>query len=87
MILGREKEKETLICCSTYLLIHWLILVCVLTGDETRNLGPLGQCSDQLSYLARARVSFLYEGHLKLMLNTLACFSLDCLVVCYRGPS
>ena len=29
-------------CCSTYLCIHWLILVCALTGDQTHNLGVLG---------------------------------------------
>ena len=33
----REREKvrqrKTSICCSTYLCIHWLILVCALTGD------------------------------------------------------
>ena len=38
----RGKEKETLICFSTYLCIHWLILVCALTGDQTHNLGILG---------------------------------------------
>ena len=34
-----KKERETLICCSTYLCICWLILVCALTGDPTCNLG------------------------------------------------
>ena len=34
-----ERKIETLICCSTYLCIHWLILVCALSGDRTRNLG------------------------------------------------
>ena len=28
-------EGETLICFSTYLCIHWLILLCALTGDRT----------------------------------------------------
>ena len=42
-----------LVCCSTYLCIHWLILTCTLTGDQTYNLGILVQCSNQLScYLA-----------------------------------
>ena len=36
------RERETSICCSTYLCIHWLILVCALTGDRTRNLGLSG---------------------------------------------
>ena len=47
----REKEKggrkrEALIACSTYLCIHWLILMCALTGNFTRNLGVLGHCSN-----------------------------------------
>ena len=29
----RKGERETLICCSTYLCIHRLILLCALTGD------------------------------------------------------
>ena len=40
-----------------YLRIHWLILVCVLAGDQTHNLDILGQHSTQLSYLARAPFS------------------------------
>ena len=43
------------ICFSTYLCIHWLILVCALTGDRTHNLGMWRCCSKQLSYLARAQ--------------------------------
>ena len=31
--LGRGGETETLICCPTYLYIHWLLLVCALTRD------------------------------------------------------
>ena len=42
----RAREKETSICCSTYLfmlsLIHCLILICALTGNQTCNLGLLG---------------------------------------------
>ena len=32
-------EGDISICFSTYLCIHWLILVCALTGDQTCNLG------------------------------------------------
>ena len=41
---GGERERETSICCSTYLCTHWLILVCALTltGDGTHILGALG---------------------------------------------
>ena len=46
------EERETSICCSTYLCIYWLILVCALTGDSTRNLDVLGRHSNQLSYPA-----------------------------------
>ena len=40
---GREREtkRETLICWSSYLCIHWLILVYALTRDRTCNLGIL----------------------------------------------
>ena len=55
----REKgERETLIC-STYLCIHQLIPVCVLTRDGTCKLGVLGKHSNQLSYPARAWSSFV----------------------------
>ena len=32
-LLNREREKKALIYCSTYGNIHWLILVCALTGN------------------------------------------------------
>ena len=52
---GQEKErKETSICCSTHLCIHWLLLVGALTGVWTRNLGILGQWCNQVSYYVRA---------------------------------
>ena len=34
----RVRERETSVCCSTYSCTHWLILVCVLTRDQTHNL-------------------------------------------------
>ena len=51
LILEREegRERETLVCCSPYLCIHWLIFVCALTGDQTHNLGTSGQRSTQPS--------------------------------------
>ena len=54
----REGERETLICCSTYLCTHWSIL----TGDRTHNLGVLGRCSNQLSYPARQNYSHFLMG-------------------------
>ena len=47
LILERrgETHTHTSICCSTYLCIYWLILVCALTRDQTHNLGISGQCS------------------------------------------
>ena len=51
----RKRERETSVCCSTHLCIHWLILVWALTGDRTHNLGVLGQHSDHLSCLARVK--------------------------------
>ena len=38
--LGRE--GATWIYCSTYLCIHWLLLVCALTRDQTQNFGVIG---------------------------------------------
>ena len=40
-----------MICCSTYICIHWLLLICTLTGDRTHSLGA---SSNQPNYLARA---------------------------------
>ena len=54
LILEREEERETSTCCSTYVCIHWLLIVCALTGDQTHNLSVLGQRSNKLSYPARA---------------------------------
>ena len=48
------RERETLICCFTYLSIHWLILVCAPTGDRTLKLGYMGWSSNQLTCPARA---------------------------------
>ena len=46
---GRERERERnsdrSFRCSTYLWIHWLLLVCALTGDGTCNLGLSGRLS------------------------------------------
>ena len=44
---------KTLICCFTYLCIHWLLLVCALARVWTHNLGVLGWHSNQLSYPAK----------------------------------
>ena len=54
LIVERGREREILVCCSTYLCIHWLILVFALIGDQTQNLAILSQCCNHLSYLARA---------------------------------
>ena len=55
-----DRQIDTPIYCSTYLCIHWLILVCALTRDQTHNLGVLGRCSNQLSHPVRASVT-LFE--------------------------
>ena len=56
--LEREegREKRTSVCNSNSWHIHWLLLICTLTGDWTCNLGVLGQYSNQLSSLARTTV-------------------------------
>lgn len=38
---GRE-DRETSICCFTYLFIHWWTLMHALTRDQTGNLGSWG---------------------------------------------
>ena len=38
----RKGERERLICFIIYLCIHWLILVCALTGGGTHKLVLLG---------------------------------------------
>ena len=50
---------NTLICCSIYQCIHWLLLIDTLTQHQIHNLGVLGQRSNQLSYLARSPSLFL----------------------------
>ena len=59
----RERQAERDICCSTYLCIHWFILVCALTLDLTRNFGVSG-CSNQLSHLDRAKLHSFTCGYL-----------------------
>ena len=64
LILEKRRKRETLICCSTYLCIHWLILVRALTGDGTCNVGGSGWCSDQLNYPARTEGLFVETNFL-----------------------
>ena len=63
LILEREwkgkRKKETSICCSAYLCIHCLLLLCALTRDRTHNLGIWGWRSNQVSCPARAHCTFL----------------------------
>ena len=42
--------EKRLTRCSTYLCIHWLLLVCALTWHKTSKLGISGGRSNQLSY-------------------------------------
>ena len=55
----RQRERER-ICCSTYLCIHWLFLVCALSRDGTLHFGVSGWRSNQLSYLAGAALSLVF---------------------------
>ena len=48
-------ERQTSISYSTHPCIHWLIIVCALIGDQIRNPGVLGLCSNQMSHLVRSR--------------------------------
>ena len=85
----RERDRQTLICCSTYLCIHWLILVCALIGYQTHNLGVLGWCPNQLSYPARASwAGFYWFPHhpLNTWLRAFLCSSLV-LSISFPGAS
>lgn len=64
----RQRQRDWLICCSTYLWIHWLILVCALTGDQTSNVGVSWQCSNQLSY--RSGLPFISNSVFKCIIKT-----------------
>ena len=55
-----DRDWHWLTCCSTYLCIHWLILVHALTRDKIRILGVLGWHSNQLSYPARTSISIFW---------------------------
>lgn len=59
MKVKEDRKRETLIRCSTYLWVQWLILVCVLTKDRTFNLGIWEWHSNQLSYMDRTLLSIL----------------------------
>ena len=63
------RERETLICFSTYLFIHWLFGVWALTRDRTCNLGISGQLYNQLSYLTRANFSNVLSSLSTLLRN------------------
>ena len=63
----KERERETLICCSTYWCIYLLILLCTLTGDWTHNFGVSGRHSNQPSYPARAVFVFLILVFVKIL--------------------
>ena len=63
LIWGRE--RNTLICYSTYQCIYWLFPPCTLTGDQIWNVGVSGQHSNHLShpagviYVFRTRLAHL----------------------------
>lgn len=48
-----ECEEERIITLSFRVFMHLLILVCALTGYQTRNPGELGWCSIRLNQPAR----------------------------------
>ena len=64
----REGEGGIPLCRSIYLRIHWLILACALTGDQTCNLGVLGH-SNQLNYPARATLASLTHFHTSMIFS------------------
>lgn len=77
--VGRQRERETRISCSTYLCIHWLILECALTGDWTRNISFWGWRSDPLNYPARTILCVSISFSLKIFLRLTGRVTLSCL--------
>lgn len=72
----REREKET-DCWSTYLCIHWVILIYAQIRDRTCNLGVSGWHSNQSSYPARTfYVSLRLELKVKFCALVLLCSDL-----------
>ena len=58
---GRETDRQTDIdLLSTHFCIHWLILLCALTGDRTCSFGASGWCSNQRSCPTRAKGNHLW---------------------------
>lgn len=60
---GRQKERETSVCHSTYFCVHWLTHICALTGDGIQNLGMYwdGTLTDQgFFFLFKFLVLFSY---------------------------
>ena len=53
-----EKERETLMCCSSYLCIHQLILLRALTRGWSHNLGASQWHAKELSCAVRAHHPF-----------------------------
>ena len=79
----REREKKTSL--FHFLCIHWLLLVCALTRDWTHNPGVLGQCSNQLNYLASVHLRMIW-----VKLRTSGChqfWRLDALLAQQNPPS
>ena len=59
LILERERgmgdrEREKHLSTVPTVCIHWFLLVCTLTRDQTCNLDISGPCSNPLGYPARA---------------------------------
>lgn len=74
LILRKRKRERHIKCCSTFLCIPWLMLVCALTWDRTHNLGVLGRRSNQRSHPARAALFlsvFVFMPLLILLLLTI----------------
>lgn len=66
-IWKKERGRETIMCCSTYLCAHWLLFPCALISNRTYNLGVLAQCCNQPSHLAGLHVISYSPLSLKLL--------------------
>lgn len=66
----RERERGKNIDLLFHLHIHWLSLVCALTGERTHALGVSGPCSNRLSCAARVFMRHVFMIPLFFVIGT-----------------
>ena len=65
-VVVQEASHVCLRCHLDQKSLHWLIIVCALTEDQTLNRGAWGRRCDSLNYPARAEKRYFNEVTLTL---------------------